>query len=80
MEQLHSLRHTEMKEPGQRNCILSAGPRWAGLCRNNTTYIPTYTCTRICFSRRMLLRIIELLRLEKTLKVVKSNHNLTMLP
>ena len=25
-------------------------------------------------------RIIELLRLEKTLKIIKSNHNLTILP
>jgi len=25
-------------------------------------------------------RIIELLRLEKTLKIIKSNHNLTIMP
>ena len=27
-----------------------------------------------------LLRIIESLRLEKTLKIIESNHNLTILP
>ena len=31
-------------------------------------------------NNRITHRIIELLRLEKTLKIVESNHNLTILP
>jgi len=31
-------------------------------------------------NHRINHRIIELLRLEKTLKIIESNHNLTILP
>ena len=34
----------------------------------------------VCYSWVQNHRIIELLRLEKTLKIIKSNHNLTILP
>ena len=30
--------------------------------------------------QRFTLNIIELLRLQKTLKIIESNHNLTILP
>lgn len=38
-EQLCSLKHTEKKETGQRNCTLSIGSVWPGLCTNMHTHI-----------------------------------------
>lgn len=38
-EQLHSLKHIEKKEIGQRNCMLWVVSTWARLCRDMQTHI-----------------------------------------
>ena len=42
--------------------------------------VPGQTHLGMMLWHKMGLRIIELLRLEKTLKIIKSNRNLTILP
>jgi len=40
----------------------------------------TIWCSKVSNSKNKHFRIIELLRLEKTLKIIESNHDLTILP
>ena len=42
--------------------------------------LPTNNLTNFVQLTIIIIRIIESLRLEKTIKIIESNHNLTILP